>query len=244
MRGGFRQWHEFRGRDVAEHRMAPAQQRLGAGRPAAGHVVFRLEVQVELVLRLDGVGEMREQQEAALMRRVGLAVVACPVPPGVPAVPRGGEPGAKHEGGVGIVAIGHAERYIRRDGNAPADERLVELVVDLVQQVRQHAEGHDEGEAENADVVDLDGRVHRLAQPRGSGAHEILRMFMPDGAEQFVELRGAGQSEHDQLRPRLGPVACREFFAVRQPGNRVQPSHGRMHALMIHAVFSTKSPSA
>lgn len=72
-------------------------------------------------------------------------------------------------------------------------------------------------------MKDVDGRAQRLAQADGAGAQEQLRVVMPDGAQQLVELLRLGEGEHDQLRARQRGVGGNEALPVGQPGDRVAP---------------------
>ena len=66
----------------------------------------------------------------------------------------------------------------------------------------------------------------RLAQALDTGTHELIGMFMPDGAQQLVELLAVGQCHHHQLASGDGLVIHEELLPVGKVGNGIEPSEG------------------
>ena len=81
-----------------------------------------------------------------------------------------------------------------------------------------------EGEAEHADVVERGGFGDGGADAGGAFADEIVRPFMPEGAQNFIEMLGVGKGDHDQAAG-LGDVAGKilhESLPVGEAGDGVE----------------------
>jgi len=226
-RGVFRERNELRRRDRAEHRMVPADQRLGAGGAPGGQVVFRLEAQRQLIFRSEGGGQVGQQHEAASVRVIRAAVVPRPARAAEPAVLRRRQRVAQRVLAMGAGAIREPDAEPRHDRQAGAEQRCGAGRDDLADQGFGVGRA-DKGKAEDADMIELDDRRDAFAQPGRPGANEILRIIMSQSTQQRVEVRRVRQCHHHDLgavRLRLC-VIDQELLPVRQIGHRIEPREG------------------
>ena len=118
-RGLLGELDELAGRDRAELRVGPAQQRLGADAGAGVERHLRLVVQLELALGVERVLEVGEEPEGAAVRLVALAVEPRPAGARAAAVLR------RRERGAQVLAGAAAAERLEPDADAGVDRHVV-----------------------------------------------------------------------------------------------------------------------